>query len=102
MQAFEDPCVVFERWRALTVNASRELRKQRFTDNFLLLGTNAFVTSIFKGRHASSDAAQSTLRTLAAVAEVSYEFLVEQNRDYEFTPDLIAALKANLILFHYR
>jgi len=49
MQAFEDPCVVFERWRALTVNASRELRKQRFTDNFLLLGTNAFVTSIFKG-----------------------------------------------------
>jgi hypothetical protein len=49
MQAFEDPCVVFERWRALTVNASRELRKQRFTDNFLLLGTNAFVTSFFKG-----------------------------------------------------
>ena len=44
----------------------------------------------------SSDAAQSTLRTLAAVAEVSYEFLVEQNRDYEFTPDLIAALKANI------
>jgi len=49
MQAFEDPCVVFERWRALTVNASRELRKQRFTDNFLLLSTNAFVTSFFKG-----------------------------------------------------
>ena len=38
----------------------------------------------------------STLKTPAAVAEVSYEFLVEQNRDYEFTHDQIAALKANI------
>jgi hypothetical protein len=72
------------------------LREQRFDEIFLLLGTSAFVTPIFKGQHASSDTAQSTLKTLAAVAEVSYEFLVEQNRDYEFTHDQIAALKANI------
>ena len=72
------------------------MREQRFDEIFLLLGTSAFVTPIFKGQHASSDTAQSTLKTLAAVAEVSYEFLVEQNRDYEFTHDQIAALKANI------
>ena len=95
MQAFKDPCVVFKRWRAMTL-IHCELREQRFDEIFLLLGTSAFVTPIFKGQHTSSDTAQSTLKTLAAVAEVSYEFLVEQNRDYEFTHDQIAALKANI------
>ena len=103
MIAFDQHFTIFEHTRTMSVNTPDDVRKERFMDNFMnAMGTSAFVTSMFKGRLASSETAKSIMETQTLVADIGYDCIVKEALNLDLSPEKVTILQDILILFHCR